>query len=155
MTNNDTGSADHGGASPAPVTALTVLYDANCPLCRTARAWLGRQPALVPLDFVAAGSGQARAMFPELDHAATLRDITVIADNGAIYTHDGAWLACLWALDSYRDLAERLATPALLPVARRVIAAAAGARERRRRTNPDTRYGDRDERQQCTDTRCQ
>jgi len=107
---------------------LTVLYDAGCGICRTARRWLASRAQLVPLEFVAAGSGEARRRFPALDHAQTLVDITVVADNGSVYTGDGAWLMCLWALDGYRGLAARLATPALRPLARRVVKAAAGIR---------------------------
>ena len=34
-------------------TALTVLYDADCPLCTRFRDWLAAQTLLVPLDLVA------------------------------------------------------------------------------------------------------
>ncbi|NYE36887.1 putative DCC family thiol-disulfide oxidoreductase YuxK [Nocardioides cavernae] len=47
---------------------LTVLYDDGCPLCRTFSGWLARQPVLVPLDLVPAGSDAARQRFPRLDH---------------------------------------------------------------------------------------
>ena len=39
---------------------LTVLYDDHCPLCRTFSTWLARQPVLIGLDLVPAGSGYAR-----------------------------------------------------------------------------------------------
>ena len=108
--------------------SLTVLYDAGCGICRGARRWLASRAQLVPLEFVAAGSTEARRRFPALDHAQTLVDITVVADDGSVYSGDGAWLMCLWALDGYRGLAARLSTPALRPLARRVVAAAAGIR---------------------------
>ena len=85
-----------------------------------------------------AGSAEARWRFPGLDHAATLRDLTVIADDGLVYAADGAWLACLWALTDYRGMAERLASPRLLPTARRFIAAAAAVRQQTRTDD----YGD-------------
>ncbi|UQU66111.1 DUF393 domain-containing protein [Couchioplanes caeruleus] len=129
---------DPAGFGAGRIGALTVLYDEGCPLCRTARRWLAGRAQLVPLEFVPAGSPQARQRFPGLDPAATLRDLTVIADNGLVYVSDGAWLACLWALADYRGLAERLSTPALLPTARQVIAAAAAVRQA---TRPDD-YGD-------------
>ena len=108
---------------------LTVLYDAGCPICRAARTWLAGRAQLVPLDFVPAGSAQARALFPTLDQARTLTEITVVADTGAVYTGDAAWLMCLWALSGYRSLALRLAEPGLRPLARRAVAAAAAIRE--------------------------
>jgi predicted DCC family thiol-disulfide oxidoreductase YuxK len=112
------------------MNSLTVLYDEGCPLCRAARRWLAARAQLVPLTFVPAGSPEARRRFPGLDHDATLRDLTVVADTGEVYAGDAAWLACLWALAGYRELADRLAEPHLLPVARRAIAAAAAVRER-------------------------
>jgi len=111
------------------ISNFTVLYDAGCPICRAARGWLGNRAQLVPLRFVSAGSAEARQLFPGLDHAATLREVTVIADTGEVYVADGAWLACLWALADYRGMAERLGSPRLLPTARRFIAAAAAVRQ--------------------------
>jgi predicted DCC family thiol-disulfide oxidoreductase YuxK len=123
-------------ADPAGrIGSLTVLFDQDCPICRTARRWLGGRAQLVPLSFVPAATAEARARFPGLDHEATLRDLTVIADNGFVYVGDGAWVACLWALTDYRAMAERLASPRLLPTARRFIAAASAVRESTRQTS--------------------
>ncbi|MEV4510506.1 DUF393 domain-containing protein [Dactylosporangium sp. NPDC049525] len=113
------------------ITRLTVLYDAGCGLCRTARAWLASRAQLVPLEFVAAGSDEARRRYPALDAAETLADITVVADDGGVYTGDSAWIICLWALDGYRGLAARLSRPDLRPTARRVVEAAAALRRGR------------------------
>jgi predicted DCC family thiol-disulfide oxidoreductase YuxK len=130
--------ADPAGPGAGRVGAFVVLYDAGCPICRTARAWLTGRAQLVPLHFVPAGSVEARSLFPELDPAATLRDLTVIADTGEVYVADGAWAACLWALADYRGMAERLTSPRLLPTARRFIAAASAVRESTRSAD----YGD-------------
>lgn len=113
------------------ITRLTVLYDAGCGLCRTARTWLASRAQLVPLEFVAAGSHEARRRYPALDADETLADITVVADDGGVYTGDGAWIICLWALDGYRGLAARLSRPDLRPAARRVVEAAAALRRSR------------------------
>jgi predicted DCC family thiol-disulfide oxidoreductase YuxK len=137
-----TGPAGHGAGRTG---GFTVLYDADCSLCRAARRWLEGRAQLVPLRFVAAGSTEARRRFPGLDHGATLRDITVVADTGDVYVGDGAWLACLWALVDYRALADRLARPGLLPVARRFVSAASAVRGRGRGDG----YGGR-----CADDRC-
>jgi predicted DCC family thiol-disulfide oxidoreductase YuxK len=129
---------DPAGHGAGRVGSFVVLYDAGCPICRTARAWLSGRAQLVPLYFVPAGSVEARARFPSLDHAATRRDLTVIADTGEVYVSDGAWAACLWALADYRGMAERLTSPRLLPTARRFIAAASAVRESTRSAD----YGD-------------
>jgi predicted DCC family thiol-disulfide oxidoreductase YuxK len=143
-------TADPTGHGAGGIGAFTVLYDAHCRLCRSARRWLESRTQLVPLEFVAAGSAAARQRFPGLDHDATLRDITLVADTGEVYVGDGAWLACLWALADYRATADRLARPRLLPVARRMVAAASAIRERGR----DPGYGGGDDRADCTEDRC-
>ena len=101
--------------------ALTVLYDAGCGLCRRARAWLEQEPQFVELRFVAAGSAAARQRFPELDPAATLAEITVVGDDGAVYRGARAWLICLWALRDYREWSQRLAAPTLQPSVERFV----------------------------------
>ncbi|MFF9338707.1 MULTISPECIES: thiol-disulfide oxidoreductase DCC family protein [unclassified Streptomyces] len=113
----------------APVRRLTVLYDADCPLCAHLRNWLLRQRQLVPLDLVPAGSPRARELFPDLDHAATLREITAVGDRGQVYTASAAWIVCLWALADHRPRAHWLATPAGRPFARAAVLAAARWRE--------------------------
>lgn len=130
--------ADPAGLGAGRIGSFTVLYDEGCPVCRAAHRWLDNRAQLIPLAFVPAGSDEARRLFPGLDHAATLRDLTVVADTGEVYTHDGAWLACLWALDGYRGLADRFASPGLLPAARRFIAVASAVR----RSLTTSGYGD-------------
>jgi predicted DCC family thiol-disulfide oxidoreductase YuxK len=100
---------------------LTVLYDPHCGLCRRAQAWLLSKPKYLELVFVPASSDEARRRYPQLDHALTLTDLTVISDQGAIYGGPKGWLMCLWALRDYREWALRLSSPELLPTAKRVI----------------------------------
>jgi predicted DCC family thiol-disulfide oxidoreductase YuxK len=114
---------------------LMVLYDAQCGLCRRFRDWLEAQrPArnsdgvVVRLGFVAAGSATARRLYPTLDHEATLREVTVVADDGSVYVGDRAWIVCLWATAEHRHTAVRLARPAMRPVAKAMVQAAAGLR---------------------------
>lgn len=96
-------------AAPLRPTGLTVLYDANCPVCRRARRWVERHRHLVPVRFVAAGSTQAQRRFPQLDVGSTLVDVTVVTDEGAVLRGDRAWIAVLWAVNRTRPTAIRLA----------------------------------------------
>jgi predicted DCC family thiol-disulfide oxidoreductase YuxK len=98
-----------------------VLYDARCNLCARFKAWLAAQPSYLELEFVAAGSEEARRRFPALDHAGTLKELTVVSDTGDVYVDAGAWVICLWALPEYRAWALRLGSPDLLPLARRAV----------------------------------
>jgi predicted DCC family thiol-disulfide oxidoreductase YuxK len=128
MTTAPAGPTDRG-PSDAPVTRLTVLYDQGCPLCRHVRGWLERQRALVPLDFVPAGTAKARERFPALDHSRTLREITVIGDAGQVYEGAAAWVVVLWALHGYRPTSHRLGSPAGAQLARGMVLAAAKWRQ--------------------------
>ncbi|MEW2305088.1 DCC1-like thiol-disulfide oxidoreductase family protein [Streptomyces sp. NPDC006655] len=108
-----------------PVRGLTVLYDAECALCTHLRDWLARQPQLVPLELLPAGSDEARTRFPDLDHSATFDEVTVVGDAGQVYRETAAWIVVLWALREHRPLAHRLSTPAGAKLARGAVLAAA------------------------------
>ncbi|MCX5560201.1 thiol-disulfide oxidoreductase DCC family protein [Streptomyces sp. NBC_00038] len=118
-------------AARVPVLGLTVLYDAQCSLCTFLRDWLGKQPQLVPLRFVPAGSDEAGERFPALDQRATLDEITVVGDGGQVYRGSAAWVVCLWALREHRPLAHRLSTPAGARLAKGAMLAAAKWRDSR------------------------
>ncbi|WP_415952506.1 thiol-disulfide oxidoreductase DCC family protein [Streptomyces sp. KLOTTS4A1] len=122
------------GVAYAPVRRLTVLYDAECPLCTWVRDWLMRQRRLVPLELVPAGSQEARRRFPGIDHGPTLDEITVVADGGQVYRGPAAWVVCLWALAEHRPLAHRMATPSGARFARAAVLAAAKYRQGQRPT---------------------
>lgn len=105
----------HRGLIPVATAVtrhLTVLYDANCPLCVHIRHWLLGQRRLVPLRLIPAASAEARRRYPQLDHASTLKEITVIGDSGQVWTGTDAFIVCLWALAEHRPKANWLATPA-------------------------------------------
>ncbi|MET7690152.1 DCC1-like thiol-disulfide oxidoreductase family protein [Streptomyces sp. NPDC005483] len=112
-------------ADRTPVRRLTVLYDADCSLCAYVRDWLVRQPQLVPLEMVPAGSEEARRRYPGLDHRATLEEITVVGDAGQVYRDTAAWIVTLWVLREHRPLAHRLSTPSGARLARGAVLAAA------------------------------
>ncbi len=101
--------------------AMTVLYDPECGLCRRAHEWLAEQTKLVELVFVPCASEEARKRFPQLNHALTKQDLTVVGDNGSVYYGPKAWLMVLWALTRYRDWSYRLARPELLPTTKKVV----------------------------------
>ncbi len=109
-------------AAPAPVRHVTVLYDARCNLCRTARTWLERQVQVVPLEFLPAASPEARERYPFLDPDMTLEDLTVVGDGGEVWVGAKAWVVCLWALEGRQGVAQRLSSPALMPRARALVA---------------------------------
>jgi predicted DCC family thiol-disulfide oxidoreductase YuxK len=98
---------------------LYVLYDAQCGLCTWAKRWLMRQPALINLSFIPAGSTLAERLFPGLSRPGEPPvELVVVSDEGGVYREGSAWIMCLFALEEYRDWANRLAHPFLRPLAR-------------------------------------
>jgi len=100
------------------MTCLYVLFDADCELCLRCRNWLAQQPAFVPLVFIAFQSDEPQHRFPGIDALEPDEQLLVISDEGAVYRGAHAWIMCLWALENYREHAQRMAHPILLPFAR-------------------------------------
>ena len=96
------------------MTNLTVFYDSRCGFCCAVRDWIARQRQIVPV--------LCRPNTGGTD------ELLVVADTGEVWAGDAAWLMVLWALDEYRAWALRLASPALLPVARRLFKTVSGYR---------------------------
>lgn len=101
-----------------PIRWLTVLYDPDCGLCTAVKDWLNTQEADLPLQLIPAGSPAARKLFPSL---AGREELIVVNDRGGVYRDTRAWIMVLFALRKYRGLARRLASPALMPLARQAF----------------------------------
>lgn len=99
---------------------LYVLYDGQCEFCRRIRFWLGRQATYVPITFLPLQSEEVAARFPGVESFRPEQEIVVISDEGAVWQGGHAWITVLWTLREYREWAQRLAHPALVPMARRV-----------------------------------
>ena len=112
------------------MNTLTVLYDATCGFCVRCRWWLIHQPKYVEMDFCASGSPEALERFPELSSPGTVDELTVVDDEGGVYRGTQAWLMCLWALVEYREYADWLSNPALMPLARGVFAMVSSNRKK-------------------------
>lgn len=85
------------------MNGLVVLYDAHCGLCRWCRDLLAGRRQLAPLAFLPAGSPAARARYPDVDHARSLRELTVVGPGGEVWHGLDAWTMVLWALESGRE----------------------------------------------------
>jgi hypothetical protein len=90
-----------------------------------------RQHTLIDLRFIPAGSALAIRLFPELDRPGDHpEELVVVSDQGGVYRGGSAWIMCLFALEAYRDWANRLAHPLLQPLARQGFALLSGQRSR-------------------------
>lgn len=79
---------------------------------------MSNQPAYLDIEFLAAGCDRARMLFPELCHDENPPELVVVTDEGDVYTGDGGWIVCLYALVQYRSWSYRLANPSLRALAR-------------------------------------
>jgi predicted DCC family thiol-disulfide oxidoreductase YuxK len=112
------------------VKKLFVLYDARCDFCQRCRRWLDGQVKFVDLVFVPAASEAARRRFPKLRNVGRVDELVVVSDTGGVYRGARAWVMCLWALHEYRGWSEVLASPAVMPLARKAFAALSANRRR-------------------------
>jgi predicted DCC family thiol-disulfide oxidoreductase YuxK len=120
---------------------LTILYDADCPLCARCRQFMESHEALVELEFVPCGSAEARARFGQVPWLGD--ELVVVSDEGDVWAGPAAFVMCLWALRDYREWSHRFSGPALAPLARRFFKAVSDRRKRWFKAAP-----------RCTDGRC-
>ena len=108
-------------ASAPFMNALYILYDDTCPHSLRHREWLARQEPLVPLRLLPHRAEEVPRRFPGIESHLAPRELTVISDDGQLWTGPAASVMCLFALEQHRELAERLAHSALLPYARTAL----------------------------------
>ena len=99
---------------------LTVFYDGECGLCHACRQWLSQQAQYLEIRFVAFQSNTAQEILPTLADYQPDRQLVALSDDGGIYLGDDAWIMCFYALVEYREWSQRLASPALRPLAKRL-----------------------------------
>ncbi|HYT31844.1 MAG TPA: DCC1-like thiol-disulfide oxidoreductase family protein, partial [Thermoanaerobaculia bacterium] len=105
----------------ADMEKLTVLYDASCGFCVSCRRWMDAQPAYFPIEFLPAGTAAAAEAFPDLANEEAPAELVAVDSDGAVYRDAHAWIMCLYALREYREWAQFLSRPALLPLARQAF----------------------------------
>ncbi|KYF82140.1 hypothetical protein BE11_30385 [Sorangium cellulosum] len=108
------------------IERITVLYDADCALCVRCREWMGRQDALVEIEFLPAGSGEAAARFGDVPWLG--EDLVVVSDRGEVWAGPAAFIVALWALERYREWSYRLSGDTLSKVAEGFFHALSGNR---------------------------
>ena len=102
------------------VKKIEVFYDGRCGMCCSFHEWIHRQERAFQIDFVPYQAERAEEVFPGIHTLDPAREMIVRADNGEIYRGAEAWVMCLYSCTNHRDLAKRLARPAMLAVAIRV-----------------------------------
>lgn len=74
------------------------------------------------MEFTDWASDEAVRSLPGIREMDAGANAVVLADDGAWWQGDATWLTCLWATRQYRPWAHRLASPALRPLLRRIVA---------------------------------
>lgn len=103
------------------MNTLYILYDHTCPHSVRHQEWLARQEPLVPLRRLPHRAEEVPCRFPGIEAHLTPRELTVISDDGQLWTGPAASVMCLFMLEQHREFAERLACPLLLPYARTAL----------------------------------
>ena len=103
--------------------SLTILYDDQCGICSRLRIWLETQATFVPLQFMPLHSPALPQMYPGISVFQPDEKLVIVSDDGNVWQGDSAWITLLWSLESGREWSLKLASPALRPLARRVVAA--------------------------------
>ncbi len=109
---------------------IEAFLDGECGMCRSFADWIQRQPRAFPVRFLAYQSEAARRAVPDLDQLEPGRLMIARDDRGLVYRGAEAWVLCLHSCANHRPLARRLATPALLPFAKRACTLLAANRRR-------------------------
>ena len=103
------------------MNTLTLFSDARCGLCSSVRRWLSGQPAYVRLEFIPYDAPEARQRCPAIDQLHADQEIVVLSDDGHLWQGAGAWVMCLWALRDFREWSQRLASPAMQAIAKKIV----------------------------------
>jgi len=104
---------------PKEIKAIEVYYDGKCAMCCTFQEWVMRQKRSFAVEFVPYQSDRAEEIFPGVAELDPDRDMIVRTNDGEIFRGAEGWVLCMLSCQSYQKWAKRLASPGLLPVAKK------------------------------------
>jgi predicted DCC family thiol-disulfide oxidoreductase YuxK len=113
---------------PMQVKGIEVFYDGRCGMCCTFHEWVSRQERAYEVRFVPYQDERAERIFPGIGMLDPAREMIVRTAEGDLYRGAEAWVFCLYSCVSYRNVARRLASRGMLPVAKRACALLAANR---------------------------
>jgi predicted DCC family thiol-disulfide oxidoreductase YuxK len=87
-----------------------------------------KQEALVPLTFLPLQAPDLFERFKGLEAFDPETEICIVDDEGAVYQGAAAWITILYALRDFREWAFALSTPAMMPLARKLVHAVSNNR---------------------------
>jgi predicted DCC family thiol-disulfide oxidoreductase YuxK len=98
---------------------IDIFYDSRCDICSSFIKWLRQQPCSCNVNYVSYQSARAEEWFQSMAVGEFERQLVVRNDSGGMYRGAAAWVQCMLVCLSYADLAERLSSPLLMPVAQK------------------------------------
>ncbi|MBN2312031.1 MAG: DUF393 domain-containing protein [Candidatus Hydrogenedentes bacterium] len=104
----------------------TLIYDAQCPLCSAATAWLMERTPAGAIELLPCQSPERAARFPAIAEATCLEAVQVISPDGVVYAGERALPHLLRLMNGWRWFAWVFAVPGvslLAPFAYRWVAA--------------------------------
>ena len=104
---------------PKEIKSIEVYYDGRCAMCCTFQEWVMRLKRSFGVEFVAYQSARAEEIFPGVGELDPDRDMIVRTNEGEIFRGAEGWVLCMLSCGSYEKWANRLASPGLLPVAKK------------------------------------
>ena len=104
---------------PLYLNWIEVYYDERCGMCCILHEWLSRQKRAFSVRFIPYQVEEAADRFPEINDRSPAWEVVARTSEGQIIRGAEAWVWCLYSCANYRKLARRLASPALLPMAKR------------------------------------
>ena len=104
---------------------IDIFYDSRCDICSSFIKWLRQQPCSCNVNYVSYQSGRGEEWFQSMAMGELERQLVVRNDSGGMYRGAAAWVQCMLVCLSYADLAERLSSPLLMPVAQKACHLAA------------------------------
>ena len=104
---------------------IDIFYDSRCGVCSSFIKWLHQQPCSCNVNYVSYQSGRGEEWFQSMAMGELERQLVVRNDSGGMYRGAAAWVQCMLVCLSYADLAERLSSPLLMPVAQKACHLAA------------------------------
>jgi predicted DCC family thiol-disulfide oxidoreductase YuxK len=101
----------------------TLVYDADCAMCRASALWLLRRAmAAGQLEILPCRSGPRRARFPQITEERCMRAMQLVLPDGRILEGADAVPELLRRIPRWRWMASLFAVPGARPLARRAYA---------------------------------
>ena len=96
--------------------SATLIYDANCPLCCTARDWVQRNAIAGEFDYVPCQSEERARRFPAVSERQCMEAMQLVYPDGRTFSGDAALPELCLGLKRWRWIARLLRVPPIASI---------------------------------------